>query len=107
MPMTESVTVLSLVAVLAAVIVWVDSRLLRDLAATTDRQLQHLDRRVWGLTIVLAFPVGPKLYLRFGKGPGPRQHCDLALIGNAGGERPHGLASSARWPGRRRQARSS
>jgi hypothetical protein len=57
------------VLVLAVVIVWFDSRLLRDLARTPDRELRHFNRGIWALIIVLTFPIGPMLYLRYAKLP--------------------------------------
>lgn len=40
-----------------------------DLAETSDRELRHFDRGAWALIIVLAFPIGPMLYLMYAKGP--------------------------------------
>ena len=40
-----------------------------DLADTSDRELRHFDRGAWALIIVLAFPIGPMLYLMYAKGP--------------------------------------
>lgn len=67
--MDDLTVIVATVAVLAAVIVWFDSRLLQDLARTPDRQLRYFDRRMWALIIVLSFPIGPMLYLRFAKFP--------------------------------------
>lgn len=55
--------------VLAVVVVWIDSRLLSDLAQTPDEQLQYMTRTGWAAAIVFTFPIGPICYLRFGKGP--------------------------------------
>jgi hypothetical protein len=50
--------------------VWIDARCLADLRRTTDRELRHFDRATWALIIVVTFPIGPALYLTYGKGPG-------------------------------------
>jgi hypothetical protein len=55
--------------VLLSVVVWFDSRCLADLAQTSDRDLRYFNRNTWALLIVLSFPVGPVLYLRYAKGP--------------------------------------
>ena len=52
---------------LVAAIVRIDTRLLRDLAETPDHQLAYLTRTGWMGVILLTFPIGPILYLRFGK----------------------------------------
>src|SRR6266508_1245278 len=39
------------------------------LARPSDRDLRYLNRNTWALVIVLSFPVGPMLYLRYAKGP--------------------------------------
>ena len=54
-------------AALVAAIVRIDIRLLRDLAGTPDEQLAYLTRTGWTGVILLTFPIGPILYLRFGK----------------------------------------
>lgn len=60
-----------LIAAVATVglVVWFDRRCLADLADTSDRELRHFDRGAWALIIVLAFPIGPMLYLMYAKGP--------------------------------------
>ncbi|MFR9774784.1 hypothetical protein ACL02O_01850 [Micromonospora sp. MS34] len=58
------------VAAIMAVVVWFDRRCLAGLAQTSDRNLRHFDRNTWALIIVLSFPIGPMLYLRYAKGPG-------------------------------------
>jgi hypothetical protein len=58
------------VVIFASAVAWVDRRCLADLARTNDRELRHLDRSTWALVILLSFPIGPALYLRYGKGPG-------------------------------------
>lgn len=55
--------------VLLSVVVWFDRRCLADLAQTSDGELRYFDRSTWALLIVLSFPIGPVLYLRFAKGP--------------------------------------
>jgi hypothetical protein len=57
------------VVILLAVMVWFDARCLSDLARTRDGDLYYLNRRAWALLIVVTFPIGPMLYLLFGKGP--------------------------------------
>jgi hypothetical protein len=52
-----------------AVVAWFDLRLLGDLARTSDRELRHFPRQTWALIILLSFPIGPVLYLTYGKGP--------------------------------------
>lgn len=59
------VTVLALMSV-----AWVNARCLADLARTGDRDLRYLNRNAWALVILVSFPIGPVLYLRYGKGPG-------------------------------------
>jgi hypothetical protein len=56
--------------VIMGVVVWIDARCLADLRRTTDRELRHFDRATWALIIVVTFPVGPALYLTYGRGPG-------------------------------------
>jgi hypothetical protein len=63
----EVVLAVLLGAGLVAAIVRIDIRLLRDLAETPDEQLAYLTRTGWTGIILLAFPIGPILYLRFGK----------------------------------------
>ena len=67
--MDSPTLILLMVVALAAVVVWIDSRLLQDLARTPDGNLRYFDRRIWALIIVLSFPIGPMLYLRFAKYP--------------------------------------
>ena len=59
-------------AAILAVVVWFDVRLLGDLARTSDRDLRHFPRQTWALIILLSFPIGPMLYMAYGKG-GPRR----------------------------------
>ncbi|GIG85980.1 hypothetical protein [Plantactinospora endophytica] len=66
--MNDLTVVLITAVVILSVVVWFDRRLLADLAQTSDRELRHFDRNTWALIIVLAFPVGPMLYLGYGKG---------------------------------------
>lgn len=63
----QGVIILVTVTVVAAVVAWFDARCLADLAHTPDHHLQYFDRRTWALIIVLSFPIGPLLYLRFAK----------------------------------------
>jgi hypothetical protein len=67
--MDNAMVVLGTVAAIVAVVVWFDSRLLADLAETPDQDLRYFNRNSWALIIVLSFPVGPMLYLRYAKGP--------------------------------------
>jgi hypothetical protein len=67
--MNPAVAAIATVAILAVGMIWVDSRLLADLAATPDERLYRFDRRTWALIIIVSFPVGPLLYLRYAKGP--------------------------------------
>ena len=63
---TVTVALITAVATLS-VVVWFDRRVLADLAQTSDHQLRHFDRNTWALIIVISFPIGPLLYLRYGK----------------------------------------
>jgi hypothetical protein len=67
--MNSATVVLVTVVALMSVVVWFDRRCLADLARTSDRDLRYLNRNTWALVIVLSFPVGPMLYLRYAKGP--------------------------------------
>ncbi len=67
--MNNTTVVLITVVALMSVVVWFDSRCLTDLARTSDRDLRYFNRNTWALVIVLSFPVGPLLYLLYGKGP--------------------------------------
>jgi hypothetical protein len=62
--------VLITVVALSSMVVWFDARCSSDLARTSDRDLRYFNRNTWTLLIVLSFPVGPMLYLVYGKGPG-------------------------------------
>jgi hypothetical protein len=66
---TNATVVLITAVVLMSFVVWFDRRCLADLARTSDRDLRYFDRNTWALIIVLSFPVGPLVYLRFAKGP--------------------------------------
>jgi hypothetical protein len=65
----NAAVILITVVVLMSFVVWFDRRCLADLAQTSDRQLRYFNRQTWALIIVLSFPVGPMLYLRYAKGP--------------------------------------
>jgi hypothetical protein len=67
--MNSATVVLVTVVALMSVVVWFDRRCLADLARTSDRDLRYFNRNTWALVIVLSFPVGPMLYLRYAKGP--------------------------------------
>ncbi len=67
--MNSATVVLVTVVALMSVVVWFNRRCLADLARTSDRDLRYLNRNTWALVIVLSFPVGPMLYLRYAKGP--------------------------------------
>jgi hypothetical protein len=67
--MNSATVVLVTVVALMGVVVWFDRRCLADLARTSDRDLRYFNRNTWALVIVLSFPVGPMLYLRYAKGP--------------------------------------
>jgi len=66
---STTIALITMVAVLSAV-VWFDARCLADLARTNPRDLRYFDRNTWALVIVLSFPIGPMLYLRYAKLPG-------------------------------------
>ncbi|MEV6927271.1 hypothetical protein AB0M46_22595 [Dactylosporangium sp. NPDC051485] len=66
---SSAVALVSAVAILGAV-VWFDRHVLADLAGTSDRDLRYFGRNMWALIIVLSFPIGPMMYLLYGKGPG-------------------------------------
>jgi hypothetical protein len=53
--------------VILSVVVWFDRRVLADLASTRDYDLRYLNRGTWALIIVCSFPIGPMLYLMYGK----------------------------------------
>ena len=53
--------------VVLSVVVWFDRRVLADLASTSDYRLRYFNRNAWALIIVLSFPIGPLLYLTYGK----------------------------------------
>ena len=57
--------------VILSVVVWFDRRVLADLASTRDYDLQYFSRSTWALIIVSSFPIGPMLYLMYGKGRRP------------------------------------
>ena len=65
---TTTIALISVVVIMIP-IVWFDRRCLADLAHTSDRDLRLFDRNTWALIIVLSFPIGPMLYLAYGKGP--------------------------------------
>jgi hypothetical protein len=66
----DALIALLTVIVVGALIVWFDKRCLDDLSHTSDLDLRYFTRNAWALLIVFAFPIGPMLYLRYGKGPG-------------------------------------
>jgi hypothetical protein len=70
--MSNQLVVLTTAVTLAVVMVWFDARCLADLARTSPRELRYFDRNTWALLIVISFPIGPMLYLRYAKGPRPR-----------------------------------
>jgi hypothetical protein len=57
------------VVVIAALMIRFDALLLKDLARTPDDQLQFLTRKGWMVAIVAAFPLGPLVYMTYGKRP--------------------------------------
>jgi hypothetical protein len=59
----------SLAAILAlvAVAVWFDARCLTDLSQSRDAELRYLTRAGWAVAILISFPLGGLLYLRYGK----------------------------------------
>ena len=63
---TVLVTGILVIALLVAMM-WIDMALLRDLAATPDQELSVLTRAGWAAAIIFTFPIGPILYVRFGK----------------------------------------
>jgi len=65
---TATIALITVVAIMIP-IVWFDRRCLADLAQTSDYDLRLFDRNTWALIIVLSFPIGPMLYLAYGKGP--------------------------------------
>jgi hypothetical protein len=67
---TDALVAVVTLLVIMAVVVWIDARCLADLRRTTDRELRHFNRDTWALIIVLSFPIGPALYLTYGKGSG-------------------------------------
>jgi len=67
---SDATVALITIVVILSVVVWFDRRLLADLADTSDRDLYYFNRNTWALIILISFPVGPMLYLRYAKGPG-------------------------------------
>jgi hypothetical protein len=63
----EIVLTIVLIAALISTIARIDSWLLQDLAKTPDNQLAHLTRIGWIGMILFTFPIGPIVYVRFGK----------------------------------------
>jgi hypothetical protein len=64
----SNLTVALITAVVTlSVVVWFDRRCLADLASTSDYDLRYFSRGVWALIIVLSFPIGPAIYLMYGK----------------------------------------
>jgi hypothetical protein len=64
----NNVTVALITAVVVlSVVVWFDRRCLADLAGTSDYDLRLFNRTTWALIIVMSFPIGPLLYLMYGK----------------------------------------
>jgi hypothetical protein len=66
---TMTIAVITAVAILS-VVVWFDRRMLGDLAHTSDHELRYFNRNTWALIIVISFPIGPLLYLMYGKDGG-------------------------------------
>ena len=64
---SDAVVALITVVVIVSVVVWFDRRLLADLATTSDRDLRYFNRNTWALIILISFPIGPMLYLRYAK----------------------------------------
>jgi len=62
-----TISLITAVAILS-VVVWFDRRMLIDLAHTGDHELRYFNRNTWALIIVISFPIGPLLYLAYGKG---------------------------------------
>ena len=62
-----TIALITVVAIMIP-IVWFDRRCLADLAQTSDRDLRYFNRNTWALIIVVSFPIGPMLYLMYGKG---------------------------------------
>ena len=56
---------LATIAVLLVAMVWFDLYCLRDIAQA--RNVRYLTPQAWGLLVIITFPVGGILYLRYGK----------------------------------------
>ena len=56
---------LATILVLLAVVVWFDWICLADIAKA--RRVNYLTRQAWALLVVITFPIGGVLYLRYGK----------------------------------------
>lgn len=67
--MSSTAVVLATAVAVLGLVLWFDRRVLADLAETRDWELRYFDRNVWALIIVVSFPIGPMLYLRYAKGP--------------------------------------
>lgn len=63
-------TVVAVVTMLAilTVVVWFDARCLADLAHSSDHELRYVNRSAWASIIVISFPTGPLLSVRYAKG---------------------------------------
>lgn len=57
------------IVLVAALVIRFDAMLLKDLAQTSDDELQYLTRKGWAVAIVVAFPLGAICYLTYAKGP--------------------------------------
>jgi hypothetical protein len=56
---------LATIAVLLTVMIWFDWFCLRDIAQA--RYVRYLTPQAWGLLVIITFPIGGILYLRYGK----------------------------------------
>jgi hypothetical protein len=56
---------LATIALLLVVMIWFDLFCLRDIAQA--RSVRYLTPQAWGLLVIISFPIGGILYLRYGK----------------------------------------
>jgi hypothetical protein len=67
---TNALATVATVLMIMAMVVWIDASCLADLRRTTDQELRYFDRATWAVIIVVSFPIGPALYVAYGKWPG-------------------------------------
>ena len=56
---------LATIALLLVAMIWFDLYCLRDISQA--RYVRYLTPQAWGLLVIITFPIGGILYLRYGK----------------------------------------